>query len=695
MRFFASVRGLWCAVLATFAVSVATCLVSASDTDGAPVAGSVDARFRSPRHTLRTFYAAISASREHPSRIGLAVRCLDTTEIEGEIATHELGRRAAQLEAVLRSLDIRSDLLHEASVGPPLVLVEEAGFRVLIARSADGHWRFDAETVARIPAMRQAISKRLAQVEASALNGVPFELHSPRMTVQTYLDAMRRGDLDAAAGCLDLAEVPAPARAVLGPELALKIHEVLDRTGMVLEQDLSPAAAGESCTLVAQKQGRIGLARITSGERAGQWLFDRMTVRTIEPLYDAYAELPLAAEVQLSGRTAARPPIQLSVGLWMRHFLPLWLKHEIPGLRHWRVQVYQCAGILLFALGAWSARKKFVQIVENAVRLVCCRMAEGTRARAVAALPVPMALVAVCELSWASVGFLDLRGPTACLALSILSVCRWFAFAWLGCAVVSVAADMMVAWRSRRVSRAAMSQMLVPLAVLLARIGIVLATSAIVLQMFDVHVGAIVAGLGIGGLACALAAQDTLKNLFGSVSLIADRAFFVGDWIRIGDTEGSVEAVGLRSTRIRSIDDAVLTIPNAELTTIHITNYGARRYRAAISVLYATPPDRLEAFRDGIIQIIESNEHTIKNNYDVRVHDLADSSIDLCITVFFASTDNLTERAAREALILQIVRLAEKLDVQFAFPTRTLHVAPRARRPLALLRDHPSDTNAA
>ena len=94
---------------------------------------------------------------------------------------------------------------------------------------------------------------------------------------------------------------------------------------------------------------------------------------------------------------------------------------------------------------------------------------------------------------------------------------------------------------------------------------------------FDV--GTVLAGLGIGGLAFALAAQDTLKNFFGSLMLIADRTFRVGDLVKIGANEGVVESVGLRTTRIRGLDDSLLTIPNSDLTTVHVTNFGARRYR--------------------------------------------------------------------------------------------------------------------
>ena len=102
----------------------------------------------------------------------------------------------------------------------------------------------------------------------------------------------------------------------------------------------------------------------------------------------------------------------------------------------------------------------------------------------------------------------------------------------------------------------------------------------------------VLAGLGIGGLALALAAQDTLKNFFGSLMLIADRTFRVGDLVKIGGNEGVVESVGLRTTRIRGLDDSLLTIPNSDLTTAHVTNFGARRFRrfrTRFTVAHGTP----------------------------------------------------------------------------------------------------------
>ena len=108
----------------------------------------------------------------------------------------------------------------------------------------------------------------------------------------------------------------------------------------------------------------------------------------------------------------------------------------------------------------------------------------------------------------------------------------------------------------------------------------------------------IIAGLGIGGIAFALAAKDTLSNIFGSLTVLVDRPFHIGDWVVIGgETEGNVEDVGLRSTRIRTFYDSIVTVPNGQLTNVVIDNFGQRkyrRYRTNVSVEYSTPLKRLK-----------------------------------------------------------------------------------------------------
>ena len=190
----------------------------------------------------------------------------------------------------------------------------------------------------------------------------------------------------------------------------------------------------------------------------------------------------------------------------------------------------------------------------------------------------------------------------------------------------------------------------------------------------------LLAGLGIGGIAFALAAKDTLSNLFGSFTILLDRPFKIGDWVVIGkETEGTVEDVGLRSTRIRTFYDSLITIPNGQLSNVNIDNYGNRKYRrmrTTLSIQYDTPPEKIEAFCESVRQLVLTHPHTRKDYFHVYLNNLSDSSLDILLYVFWEVPDWSTELTERHRLLIDILRMAQELKVEFAFPTQTLHVFP-------------------
>ena len=187
----------------------------------------------------------------------------------------------------------------------------------------------------------------------------------------------------------------------------------------------------------------------------------------------------------------------------------------------------------------------------------------------------------------------------------------------------------------------------------------------------------ILTGLGIGGLAFALAAKDTLGNVFGSLTVLLDRPFRIGDWITIGDIEGTVEEVGLRSTRIRTFYDSLVTVPNGTLTNAHVDNYGQRRYRrfkTNIGVQYDTKPQLIEQFCQKIREIIQEHPDTRKDYFHVYFNSMGDFSLNIFLYVFFISPDWSEELKQRHALLLSIIKAGNEMGIQFAFPTQTLHV---------------------
>lgn len=188
----------------------------------------------------------------------------------------------------------------------------------------------------------------------------------------------------------------------------------------------------------------------------------------------------------------------------------------------------------------------------------------------------------------------------------------------------------------------------------------------------------VVAGLGVGGLAVALAARDSLANLFGSMLIMFEKPFRVGDHIKVGGSEGTVEDVGFRSTRIRTLDNSLVSIPNNSVVSATIENLAARvmrRQRLIIQVTYDTTHEKLQEFADQIEQLLADHPVTNKKDIRVRFNDFGDSSLNILVYFFLEVRDIAAELREREDILLRIIDIARRLDVEFAFPTRTLHIA--------------------
>lgn len=202
-------------------------------------------------------------------------------------------------------------------------------------------------------------------------------------------------------------------------------------------------------------------------------------------------------------------------------------------------------------------------------------------------------------------------------------------------------------------------------------------TALLIFQNFGYDVTSLIAGLGIGGLAVALAAKDTLSNIFGSIVILFDKPFVKGDWIHFDKTEGIVEGIGFRSTQIKTFYDSVISVPNSVISNTTIDNLGkrkARRTRLTLGVVYSTPASKIESFVEGIKQIIENNPKTKKNYYQVSFSGFSNSSLDIFINMFLIVKDWDEELKERQVIYLSILKLAEQMKVNFAFPSQSIYL---------------------
>jgi MscS family membrane protein len=218
---------------------------------------------------------------------------------------------------------------------------------------------------------------------------------------------------------------------------------------------------------------------------------------------------------------------------------------------------------------------------------------------------------------------------------------------------------------------------LVPLINKTMKIFVVIFGVLIIVQNLGVNVVSILAGLGIGGFAVAFAAKDMVANFFGSLMILFDSPFQVGDWIVIGGSEGTVEEIGFRSTKIRTFYNSVISVPNAELAVKEVDNMGRREFRRVREVLgitYDTPPEKVEAFLEGIKNIIKSNPYTRKDFFHVYFNGYGDSSLNILLYFFLKVPDWSNELAEKQNVLISVLRLAKELDISFAFPTQTIHI---------------------
>ena len=198
-----------------------------------------------------------------------------------------------------------------------------------------------------------------------------------------------------------------------------------------------------------------------------------------------------------------------------------------------------------------------------------------------------------------------------------------------------------------------------------------------VLQLFGVDTTTMLAGATIGGLAFALASQDTVKNFIGTVAIFLDKPFHIGDWISAGEVTGTVEEVGFRSTRVRAANSTVFQIPNSKLSEMVINNSGLRlfrRYNTNLGLRYDTPPELIEAFVNGVRMIIKEHPETKSDSYNVEFTGFGDSALLIMMNVYFESLAWGTEQSSKHRLHMAILKLAAELGVEFAFPSTTVTI---------------------
>jgi len=495
---------------------------------------------------------------------------------------------------------------------------------------------------------------------------VPGERATARATMLTFLGAMDdvarglEGRLADAVACLDLSEVSSILREEMGIKTAIQLKEAINHLEFVSSWLIPDEPDGAPWTFLTRREGRITLARSDSGE----WLFTADTVSAAPLLFASIKDLDrLDGEPMDIGRFVRSQQV--------RELMPESLLQEGFLLEHW-----QWLALLILAFLGVLADKLAISVLLLALLVAFRKRPLNEEHRAEARVNLrPSGLVAMSLVWLTGITFLDLP-PLAHLYLVVASQ---FILAvsgvWGSYRLTNILGEFLTQWAER--TESTLDDLLVPLVVRSLKLFITALGIIFLADRLAIELAPLLTGLGLGGLAFALAAKDFVGNLFGSVMVIADRTFQVGDWVVIGDIEGTIEQVGFRSTRIRTFYNSLITLPNSNLITSSVDNLGRRRYRrwrTELSVTYDTPPGKIEAFCEGIRELVRRHPYTRKDYFQVYLTAFAPASLDILLYIFFSTPDWSTELRERQRLMLDIMRLARQLGIEFAFPTQTLHV---------------------
>jgi MscS family membrane protein len=350
--------------------------------------------------------------------------------------------------------------------------------------------------------------------------------------------------------------------------------------------------------------------------------------------------------------------------------LPAWLDRTFLGVEVWKYLTL--LGVIAVAT---SARYVAEALLRRRVRAMASRVASARVQAALQRLDRAFGFVAFATILFIAIPLVDLPIATEKVLLVAARALLAAGGVWLAFRLLDVVFDHLAARAERTASK--LDDQLVPILRRTAKAFTLVIGGLFTLQNMDVDIGSLLAGLGLGGLAFALAAKDTVANFFGSMVIFVDKPFTIGDRIKLEDYEGVVEEVGLRTTRVRTFDNSLLTIPNARMTTAVIDNFGARRYRrysTTLGITYDTPAEKVQALCEGIRAIIGGLPATRKDFYLVEFRGFADYSLSILVYCFFEVASWAEEMSARTSLNLEVLRLADRLGVRFAFPTTSLHV---------------------
>jgi MscS family membrane protein len=498
---------------------------------------------------------------------------------------------------------------------------------------------------------QQILPSSSAPAVATHVSTDPLGRDTPQSAVVSFLEACRNQDYKQAMAYLDLRAIPGGARAIEGATLAKQLEQLLDENvefdpGSVSRNAAGDRASGREAVATFRDDGhtyQLDLERVELHPNGLVWQFSSSSVDLIPRLYKLVGES--AFERRLPEALVSSTFLETALWRWIALVL---------------------LAILLTAISSLLSRG-LLRLAHPIFR----RASAYLHTRVLEALVGPLRLVVTVA------GFragMEIIGPSALLRYylgRVLIFLLSIGVAWTAMRLIDVATD-----RTRFVLAAEhdnFSSSILPLVNKVIKIVIFVLAVATILSNWGYNTTTVLAGVGVGGLAVALAAQKTIENLFGGVSVISDRPVLVGDTCRFGDRIGTVEGIGLRSTRIRTPDRTLVTVPNGQFSSMTLENLSRRDktwFHPRLSLTRKTSPSQMRQLLDSISGLLGANPKVDPISSSVRFAAVGAYSLDLDISAYVLTSDDDEFSRIQQELLLRLLDAVEGAGTRLAIPTQ-------------------------
>ncbi|MFI5166175.1 MAG: mechanosensitive ion channel family protein [Thermoanaerobaculales bacterium] len=627
----------------------------------------------SPAAAWRSFLALA-----RDQQFGDAAHLLDLTDVSAQQQRKTGAVLAEQLSRIVAVLQARADAVTtEDPEGPKLggepgnivvaIRFERSGIagEIDLRRTEDlgRHelaWLFSRQTVSSLPFWYRVLVNGEAAHGAEPLDvglgPIPDTVRrgNPRETMAGFLDACQQGRFDVASFYLDLNVIPPQSQRIEGERLARRLMLVLQRTVWADPEKLSNEPLGTPETGIPENEQRFATIQTRhhridlllfhrwDAELGDVWTVSRDTVARINILYDFHG-----------------------YG-WVGDHAPVFLfAVTFVGLQLWQ----WLALVVGLAVG-WVASRYLGRFLLGLLRHVAARTTAHWDDRVVEALRGPLGLLLWAGMLVVVTPWLGLTPGAHTLATDL---CRLLALVGLGWLLVRLADAAAAHLRATAGPTNQVGLGFLPMFTRFAKAGIVILIGLAALDVIGIKVLTIVAGLGIAGIAVAFAAQKTLENVFGTISIAGDRPFQVGDFVSIGSDSGTVEDVGFRSTRLRTVGRTVVTIPNGVVVSGRVENFAARDrivFDPTIGLAYGATATQVAHVLEEITRLVTEHPKVFAGDRRVRLKGLGDSAIQVEVFCWIATRNWDEYTRVVEELNLAIMRIVEFAGCQFALPGR-------------------------